>query len=278
MSFPPFRPAKSFNFWHKHAHTKDKYFSFSLCLAHTRTLCNHSLIFQLHTHTHSKLHWYFCEDLRWHITSPCPINKFLTLKTPFEGLSQTLNRPKHPDFMNLALTQIDVPTHLTFWVWSCREGKGCAVSQIACRLFASSVSPPCLLFYLLLLPYFAELLSETHPPHEPWQSERCPHGLETVQKHRFLTGNMWLSNVWNMAQHTTVKSQLRRSFSEHVKDSTNKAWDVFWRGVRERRLWGELGFDVGEDYLAGKKQFMQGCRSVLVKVFCATQHGEGNWY
>lgn len=200
MSFPPFRPAKSFNFWHKHAHTKDKYFSFSLCLAHTRTLCNHSLIFQLHTHTHSKLHWYFCEDLRWHITSPCPINKFLTLKTPFEGLSQTLNRPKHPDFMNLALTKIDVPTHLTFWVWSCREGKGCAVSQIACRLFASSVSPPCLLFYLLLLPYFAELLSETHPPHEPWQSERCPHGLETVQKHSFSLGicdcrtcGIWLS-------------------------------------------------------------------------------------
>lgn len=78
-----------------------------------------------------------------------------------------------------------------------------------------------------------------------------------------------------MAQHTTVKSQLRRSFSEHVKDSTNKAWDAFWRGVRERRLWGELGFDVSEDYLAGNKRFMQGCRSVLVKAFCATQHGEG---
>lgn len=180
---------------------------------------------------------------------PLPHKQILNSQTPFEGLSQSLDHPKHPDFMNLALTKIDVPTHLTFWVWSCREGKGCAVSQIACRLFASSVSPPCLLFYLLLLllPYFAELLSEAHPPHEPWQSEHCPHGLETVQKHRFLTGNMWLSNVWNMAQHATVKSQLRRSFSEHVKDSTNKAWDVFWRGVRERRLWGELGFDVSED-------------------------------
>lgn len=105
-----------------------------------------------------------------------------------------------------------------------------------------------------------------------------PAWIRNCPETQFLTGNMWLSNVWNMAQHTTVKSQLRRSFSEHVKDSTNKAWDVFWRGVRERRLWGELGFNVGEDYLAGKKQFMQGCRSVLVKVFCATQHGEGNWY
>lgn len=42
-----------------------------------------------------------------------------------------------------------------------------------------------------------------------------------------------------MAQSLAVKTPLRRSFSEHVKDSTNKAWDVFWRGVRERRLGGE---------------------------------------
>ncbi|AWO99652.1 putative rho GTPase-activating protein 7-like [Scophthalmus maximus] len=34
-----------------------------------------------------------------------------------------------------------------------------------------------------------------------------------------------------------VKTVLRRSFSEHVKDSTHKALDVFWRSVRERRLW-----------------------------------------
>ncbi|XP_077680511.1 rho GTPase-activating protein 7-like [Eretmochelys imbricata] len=32
------------------------------------------------------------------------------------------------------------------------------------------------------------------------------------------------------------KSRLRRSFSEHIKDSTNKAWDVFWKSVREKRL------------------------------------------
>ncbi|KAK2828031.1 hypothetical protein Q5P01_019065 [Channa striata] len=44
-----------------------------------------------------------------------------------------------------------------------------------------------------------------------------------------------------MAQSPTVKPSLRRSFSEHVKDSTNKAWDVFWRNVRETRLWGESG-------------------------------------
>lgn len=50
-----------------------------------------------------------------------------------------------------------------------------------------------------------------------------------------------------MAQTPAVKTPLRRSFSEHVKDSTNKAWDVFWRGVRERRLSGELGDDVDGD-------------------------------
>ncbi|XP_031606216.2 rho GTPase-activating protein 7 isoform X1 [Oreochromis aureus] len=61
-----------------------------------------------------------------------------------------------------------------------------------------------------------------------------------------------------MAQHTTVKSQLRRSFSEHVKDSTNKAWDVFWRGVRERRLW-EIEAKEACDWLraAGFPQYAQ---------------------
>uniref|UniRef100_A0A3Q4BKW7 Rho-GAP domain-containing protein n=1 Tax=Mola mola TaxID=94237 RepID=A0A3Q4BKW7_MOLML len=48
---------------------------------------------------------------------------------------------------------------------------------------------------------------------------------------------MQVLNAWSMAQTPAVKAPLRRSFSEHVKDSTNKAWDVFWRGVRERRLW-----------------------------------------
>lgn len=42
-----------------------------------------------------------------------------------------------------------------------------------------------------------------------------------------------------MALIRPAKMPLQRSFSEHVKDSTNKAWDVFWRSVRERRLWGE---------------------------------------
>nr|XP_020847993.1 LOW QUALITY PROTEIN: rho GTPase-activating protein 7-like [Phascolarctos cinereus] len=31
-------------------------------------------------------------------------------------------------------------------------------------------------------------------------------------------------------------SQLRRAFSEHVKDSTSRAWEVFWKRARERRL------------------------------------------
>lgn len=37
----------------------------------------------------------------------------------------------------------------------------------------------------------------------------------------------------------TVKAPLRRSFSEHVKDSTNKAWDIFWKSAREKRLSGK---------------------------------------
>lgn len=64
-----------------------------------------------------------------------------------------------------------------------------------------------------------------------------------------------------MAQTPTGKPSLRRSFSEHVKDSTNKAWDVFWKSVRERRLWGESGFHVYLEYSdgwqLGKTQFLQ---------------------
>lgn len=54
-----------------------------------------------------------------------------------------------------------------------------------------------------------------------------------------------------MAQLPAGTRPLRRSFSEHVKDSTNKAWDVFWRGVRERRLWGESDTDVLAWFLGG---------------------------
>ena len=44
--------------------------------------------------------------------------------------------------------------------------------------------------------------------------------------------------TWTTAR-VTVKTPLRRSFSEHVKDSTNKAWDVLWKSAREKRLGGE---------------------------------------
>ncbi|XP_035799842.2 rho GTPase-activating protein 7 isoform X2 [Amphiprion ocellaris] len=61
-----------------------------------------------------------------------------------------------------------------------------------------------------------------------------------------------------MAQSPEVKTPLRRSFSEHVKDSTNKAWDVFWRSVRERRLW-EIEAKEACDWLraAGFPQYVQ---------------------
>ncbi|XP_031724810.1 rho GTPase-activating protein 7 isoform X1 [Anarrhichthys ocellatus] len=62
-----------------------------------------------------------------------------------------------------------------------------------------------------------------------------------------------------MAQTPAVKkTPLRRSFSEHVKDSTNKAWDVFWRSVRERRL-SEIEAKEACDWLqaAGFPQYVQ---------------------
>ncbi|XP_061607411.1 rho GTPase-activating protein 7 isoform X2 [Phyllopteryx taeniolatus] len=55
-----------------------------------------------------------------------------------------------------------------------------------------------------------------------------------------------------------VKTPLRRSLSEHMKVSTNKAWDVFWRSVRERRLW-EIEAKEACDWLraAGFPQYTQ---------------------
>ncbi|KAM9451180.1 rho GTPase-activating protein 7 isoform 2-T2 [Clarias gariepinus] len=55
-----------------------------------------------------------------------------------------------------------------------------------------------------------------------------------------------------------VKPPLRRSFSEHVKDSTNKAWDIFWRSAREKRL-SEIEAKEACDWLraAGFPQYAQ---------------------
>ncbi|XP_032390478.1 rho GTPase-activating protein 7 isoform X2 [Etheostoma spectabile] len=88
---------------------------------------------------------------------------------------------------------------------------------------------------------------------------RCPNGLEALQKRVvFLVGVCDGLDVWNMAQTPTGKTPLRRSFSEHVKDSTNKAWDVFWRSVRERRL-SEIEAKEACDWLqaAGFPQYVQ---------------------
>ncbi|KAG9265918.1 rho GTPase-activating protein 7-like isoform X1 [Astyanax mexicanus] len=56
----------------------------------------------------------------------------------------------------------------------------------------------------------------------------------------------------------TVKTPLRRSFSEHVKDSTNKAWDIFWKSAREKRL-SEIEAKEACDWLraAGFPQYAQ---------------------
>ncbi|XP_006632006.2 rho GTPase-activating protein 7 isoform X1 [Lepisosteus oculatus] len=54
------------------------------------------------------------------------------------------------------------------------------------------------------------------------------------------------------------KSPLRRSFSEHIKDSTNKAWDIFWKSAREKRL-SEIEAKEACDWLkaAGFPQYAQ---------------------
>lgn len=39
----------------------------------------------------------------------------------------------------------------------------------------------------------------------------------------------------------TVKAPLRRSFSDHIRDSTARALDVIWKNTRDRRLAGEEG-------------------------------------
>ncbi|XP_051533682.1 rho GTPase-activating protein 7-like isoform X1 [Myxocyprinus asiaticus] len=55
-----------------------------------------------------------------------------------------------------------------------------------------------------------------------------------------------------------VKTPLRRSFSEHVKDSTNKAWDIIWKSAREKRL-SEIEAKEACDWLcaAGFPQYAQ---------------------
>ncbi|XP_028668763.1 rho GTPase-activating protein 7 isoform X1 [Erpetoichthys calabaricus] len=54
------------------------------------------------------------------------------------------------------------------------------------------------------------------------------------------------------------KLPLRRSFSEHIKDSTNKAWDMFWKSTREKRL-SEIEAKEACDWLraAGFPQYSQ---------------------
>ncbi|KAK6474942.1 rho GTPase-activating protein 7-like isoform X1 [Huso huso] len=54
------------------------------------------------------------------------------------------------------------------------------------------------------------------------------------------------------------KLPLRRSFSEHIKDSTNKAWDLFWKSAREKRL-SEIETKEACDWLraAGFPQYAQ---------------------
>nr|XP_023700561.1 rho GTPase-activating protein 7-like isoform X2 [Paramormyrops kingsleyae] len=74
----------------------------------------------------------------------------------------------------------------------------------------------------------------------------------------------------------TVKAPLRRSFSEHVKNSTNRAWDVFWKSAREKRL-SEIEAKEACDWLraAGFPQYVQlfkDCRFPIDTVWVKSDH------
>lgn len=43
----------------------------------------------------------------------------------------------------------------------------------------------------------------------------------------------------------SMKLKLRRCFSETLRDSTSKAWDLLWKNVRERRLAGQSPKCIG---------------------------------
>ncbi|CDQ98164.1 unnamed protein product [Oncorhynchus mykiss] len=43
----------------------------------------------------------------------------------------------------------------------------------------------------------------------------------------------------------SMKLKLRRCFSETLRDSTSKAWDLLWKNVRERRLAGQSSKIIG---------------------------------
>ncbi|KAJ8276814.1 hypothetical protein COCON_G00085660 [Conger conger] len=81
------------------------------------------------------------------------------------------------------------------------------------------------------------------------RSSRVSHGLAGVCG---ICGAL----LGNMAR--VVKVPLRRSFSEHVKESTSRAWDVFWRSVREKRL-AEIEAKEACEWLraAGFPQYVQ---------------------
>uniref|UniRef100_A0A8C8Z1X4 StAR related lipid transfer domain containing 13 n=1 Tax=Prolemur simus TaxID=1328070 RepID=A0A8C8Z1X4_PROSS len=52
------------------------------------------------------------------------------------------------------------------------------------------------------------------------------------------------------------QTQLRRSISEQLRDSTARAWDLLWKNVRDRRLAGpsELGNNCGWEKVLERKK------------------------
>lgn len=51
---------------------------------------------------------------------------------------------------------------------------------------------------------------------------------------------LWASGGFAMtSRRNSARLKLRRSFSEQLRSSTSKAWDLLWRNVRERRLAGQ---------------------------------------
>lgn len=56
-----------------------------------------------------------------------------------------------------------------------------------------------------------------------------------------------------------LPTQLRRSISEQLRDSTARAWDLLWRNVRERRLAGRCPRQAG----AARREAARGASRTL---------------
>lgn len=76
------------------------------------------------------------------------------------------------------------------------------------------------------------------------------------------------------SRRNSAKLKLRRSFSEQLRSSTSKAWDLLWRNVRERRLAGQYPA-AGAPRPADRERVPGGLTSFMcaLRVIKVVQHG-----